>query len=225
MDERIAGVQRYEQAATAARDEARALRSQAALVRRGRLADARRERDAWERSRADWPDDARALLARADTADGRARDLEQTPLELLTQAPEPLWKMYRQRAAEHRLAQRAFIRQHPAAVPDTRQRIVWLSRLLLAEPIVEVAAYVERTVKHLAAAGARGAAAVPKRRGVVVPGLPSRQGDGPLRAQALPPWTDDQRAAVDVVEAVAPPFFLPPEHLQAIPVIDAVERV
>ena len=38
MDERITALQQYEQAATAARDEARALRSQAALVRRGRRA-------------------------------------------------------------------------------------------------------------------------------------------------------------------------------------------
>lgn len=225
MDDRITGLQRYEQEATTARDEARALRSQAALVRRGMLADAERERDAWERSRTDWPSDARELLARADVADGRARDLEQTPLQLLTQAPDPLWTMYRQRAAEHRLAQRTFLRQHPAAVPDSRQRIVWLSRLLLAEPMVEVAAYVERTVKNLAAAGSRGTATAAPRRVVVAPGQPLPPGDGALRLKGLPPWSADHRAAVDVVEAVAPPFFLPPEQLQELPVIYEVERV
>ncbi len=153
MDERITTIGRYEQAATAARDEAKALRSQAALLRRGQ------GREAAQRTRCGSAQ-SRGLARRRAGAAGDVRTQRMDARrngsarrsQLLTQAPDALWRMYRERTGEHRAAQRAFILEHPAAVPDSRQRILWLSRLQLAEPMIEVAAYVERTVRQLAAA-------------------------------------------------------------------------
>lgn len=152
MDQRITAIQAYERQATNQRDEARALRSQAGLLRRGEIAEAGRQRDSWERSRSEWPNDAQQLLERAEAADSRAAEVERTPLNILVSAPGNIFDLFRQRSAEHRAEQRKFIAAHPAAIPDTRKRIIWLSRLAHAEPVVEVAAYVERTIHELAIA-------------------------------------------------------------------------
>src|SRR3712207_7335536 len=48
-------------------------------------------------------------------------------------APSGVFALYRARRAEHRAAQRAFIVANPGAIPDARLRIIWESRLLLAE--------------------------------------------------------------------------------------------
>lgn len=152
MDARIDAIIAYERESTHHRDEARALRSQANLLRRGRQDEAREQRDSWERSQAAWPNDAQELLARAEAATNRAIELERAPLRILRDAPGNIFELYRARAAQHRLTQLDYIDAHPAVIPDSRQRISTMSRLRLAAPAVEVAAYVERTVHALAVA-------------------------------------------------------------------------
>ncbi len=150
MDEKIKGIQDYERAATIQRDEARALESQANLLERGQKQAADVARDQYQKTRSEWPNDAQALRDRAFMIKRTANDLERAPLQLLIQAPGRIFDLYRDRSAQHRKAQHQFINANPAAIPDTRQRITWLSRLALAEPQVEVAAYVERTIAQLA---------------------------------------------------------------------------
>ena len=65
-----------------------------------------------------------------------------------------------------------------------------------------------------------------RRRASALPGSQFPQGvDGTRARAALPPWSEDQRAAIDVIESVTPAFFLPPEHLREIPVIDEVDQL
>ncbi len=149
MDEKIAGIQDYERAATIRRDEARALESQANLLDRGQTRAADAHRDRHEKSRGEWPNDAQELRDRAFETKRMANDLERAPLQLLITAPGRIFDLYRERSAQHRKAQHAFISENPAAIPDTRERITWLSRLTIAEPQIEVAAYVERTIAQL----------------------------------------------------------------------------
>jgi len=220
LDERIDGIMAYEREATAARDEAIKHRSYANTLRRGDSARAAEQRDSWSRSRAAWPDDAREHLRTADTLDAQAGAWERMPLQLLQAAPPRLFALYRERRAAHRAAQRAFIVANPGAIPDARLRVTWLSRLQLAEPALDVTAYVDRTVRELAAAGGR-----PERQARAVPGQGSQGGTrsrttvhvargavvNPDAAKpvlrSLHPWQDDQRSVQDVIAAAVPAFL------------------
>ncbi len=214
MDERIDGIMAYEREATAARDEAIKHRAYANAVRRGDLRQAAEQRDSWERSRADWPADAQAHLREAEQLDAQARAWERTPLQLLRAAPPRLFDLYRERRAAHRVAQRAFLVANPGAIPDSRLRIIWLSRLLLAEPALDVAAYVDRTVRDLA--GSAGGAApgnrskdglVAKTTAVVARGAVVNPDAAQPRLRALEPlepWKEDRRSAAEVVAATTP---------------------
>ncbi len=213
MDERIDGIMAYEQEATAAREEASKRRSYANALRRGELARAAEQRDSWSRSRTAWPDDAREHLHDADKLDAQARAWERMPLQLLRAAPPRLFALYRERRAEHRLAQRAFIIANPGAIPDARLRITWLSRLLLAEPALDVTAYVDRTVRELAAATGGGALARGSRGGRsggtivrMAPGAVVNPAAVKPHLEPLAPWTDDQRPIQDVIAATLPAF-------------------
>ena len=214
MDERIDGIMAYEREATAARDEAIKHRAYANALRRGDLHQAADQRDSWERSRADWPADAQAHLREAEQLDAQARAWERTPLQLLRAAPPMLFDLYRERRAAHRAAQRAFLVANPGAIPDPRLRIIWLSRLLLAEPALDVAAYVDRTVRDLA--GSTGGAAPrsgstdgpgPKTTAVVARGAVVNPGAAQPRLRALEPlepWKEDRRSAAEVIAATTP---------------------
>ena len=109
--ERIAAIGAYEREATRARDEAARHRATASALRRGDRERAEEQRDAWARSRAAWPADAREHLIRAEKLDAEARTWERTPLRLLCAAPPQVFAWYRERQAEHRAAQRRFILQ------------------------------------------------------------------------------------------------------------------
>ena len=192
-----------------------ARRSYASALRRGDLAQSTEQRDSWSRSRAAWPDDAQEHLREADQLDAQARSWERTPLQLLRAAPPALFALYRQRRAEHHLAQRAFIIANPGVIPDPRLRIIWLSRLLLAEPALDVAAYVDRTVRELAnacagavpAQGTRGKGSDGGKTTLIVPrGAVYDPGAAQPRLRALEPWTDDQRPVQDVIAATMPIF-------------------
>jgi hypothetical protein len=218
MDERIDGILQYEHEATAARDEAIKHRAYANALRRGDRQRAAEQRDSWERSRTAWPDDAQAHLRAAEQLDAQARAWERTPLQLLCAAPPPLFARYRERRAAHRAAQRAFILAHPGVIPDPRLRITWLSRLLLAEPALDVAAYVDRTVRDLA--GPTGAAVperpVERRRGdggtigtttaSVARGAVLNPGAAQPRLRRLHPLTADSRPIEEVLAATVPRF-------------------
>ncbi|CAA9321620.1 MAG: hypothetical protein AVDCRST_MAG93-5774 [uncultured Chloroflexia bacterium] len=133
--------------------------------------------------------------------------------------------MYRQRRAEHRAAQRAFLVRHPGAIPDARQRIIWLSRLQLAEPALDVTAYIERTVRDLsgsieAAGGGRGSEGRGRASGRADrsgrngrsngTGAWDRGGNPEGASSARPsqePWKEDQRSEQDVIDATMPPFL------------------
>jgi hypothetical protein len=214
MDERIDGILQYEHEATAARDEAIKHRAYANALRRGDLRGAADQRDSWARSRAAWPDDAQAHLRQAEQLDAEAQAWERTPLQLLRAAPPKLFELYRQRRADHRAAQRAFVVANPGTIPDPRRRIIWLSRLLLAEPALDVAAYVDRTVRDLAGSsdgaapgngskdGTGGKTTVIVARGDVVnpdAAQPRLRGLAPLE-----PWKGDTRSSEEVIATAAP---------------------
>jgi hypothetical protein len=222
MDERIDGITAYEREATRARDEAARHRSFAKALRRGDLAKATEQRDSWQRSRTAWPDDAQAHLKQAEQLDAQAKAWERTPLELLRAAPPHLFDLYRQRRAEHRTAQRAFLIQNPGAISDTRERIIWLSRLQLAEPALDVTAYIERTVRDLsgsidAAGGGRGSEGRGRAHGRAdrnvrngrsgAAGLGERGAEGPPAEPSREPWKEDQRSVNDVIDGTMPPFL------------------
>jgi len=218
MDERIDGIMAYEREATAARDEAIKHRAYANALRRGDLHQAAEQRDSWERSRADWPADAQAHLREAEQLDAQARAWERTPLQLLRAAPPMLFDRCRERRAAHRAAQRAFLVANPGAIPDPRHRIIWLSRLLLAEPALDVAAYVDRTVRDLAGStgvttterhtergsgdgGTTGTTTASVARGAVL-----NPGAAQPRLRRLPPLTDADRPLAEVLAATVPRF-------------------
>ncbi len=125
-----------------------------------------------------------------------------------------LFDLYRERRAAHRVAQRAFLVANPGAIPDSRLRIIWLSRLLLAEPALDVAAYVDRTVRDLA--GSAGGAApgnrstdglVAKTAAVVARGAVVNPDAAQPRLRALEPlepWKEDRRSAAEVIAATTP---------------------
>jgi hypothetical protein len=215
MDERIDGIMAYEREATAARDEAMHRRSYANALRRGDVARAEEQRDSWSRSRAAWPADAQEHLREAEKLDAQARAWERMPLDLLRTAPSQLFALYRGRRAEHRAAQRAFIIANPGAIPDARLRITWLSRLHLAEPALDVTAYVDRTVRELAdAARGGGHPATPASRSgqrrtavPIVPGAVVDRHAAKPSLYPLHPWTDDQRPLQDVIAAAVPTFL------------------
>ena len=238
MDARIEGIVAYEREATAARDEAARHRSTANAVRRGDLARVAEQRDSWERSRATWSDDAREHLRQAEQLDAQARDWERAPLQLLRAAPARLFALYRERRAEHRAAQRAFIVAHPGAIPDARLRITWLSRLLLAEPALDVAAYVDRTVRELADADRHGGSGRSGQRGsgdgarserrsairvAVPPGAVLNPDAAHQRLRGLAPGREDQRSVEEVLAQTMP--FVPMTTERHKPVFDREERV
>ncbi len=212
MDARIDGIMAYEREATAARDEAALRRSYANMLRRGELARAAEQRDAWERSRAAWPDDAREHLREAEKLDAQAGAWERTPLHLLEAAPAMLFALYRQRRAAHHTAQREFLIANPGAIPDPRQRITWLSRLLLAEPALDVTAYVHRTVRDLAASSCNVAAAHGKGKSgkttVRVAQGDVYDRDAPQSSlRGLDPLQEDHRSAQEVIASRMPTDF------------------
>ena len=214
MDERIDGIMAYEREATAARDEAIKHRAYANALRRGDLARAAEQRDSWERARAAWSADAREHLRQAEQRDVQAKAWERSPLHLLRAAPPRLFALYRQRRAEHRAAQRGFIIANPGAIPDARLRITWLSRLHLAEPALDVAAYVDRTVRDLADSGggalpAKGSAhgAGAKTTVVVARGDVVDPAAAQPRLRALEPLAavqDARRSDAEVIAATTP---------------------
>ncbi|HZG66765.1 MAG TPA: hypothetical protein VEZ12_08480, partial [Herpetosiphonaceae bacterium] len=108
-----------------------------------------------------------------------------------------------------------------SAIPDARIRITWLSRLLLAEPALDVTAYVDRTVRELAAAsggrapGRHAQRALGQRsRSGTIGGTVARVAPGAVvnpaavkpHLEPLDPWTDDQRPMQDVIAATLPAF-------------------
>jgi hypothetical protein len=213
MDERIDGIMTYEREATAARDEAIKHRSYANSLRRGDLQHAAEQRDSWGRSRVAWSNDAQEHLMKADELDAQAKAWERTPLQLLRAAPPALFAMYRQRRADHRHAQRGFIVANPGVIPDPRLRITWESRLLLAEPAIDVAAYVDRTVRELAASTSDATPARGKGKGgkttVTVARGDVYNPDAPQSSlRGLDPWNDDQRSAQEVIAAQTPTGLL-----------------
>ncbi len=136
-------------------------------------------------------------------------------MQLLIKAPGRIFDLYRERSAQHRKAQHAFISAHPAAIPDARERITWLSRLAIAEPQIEVAAYVERTIAQLAvmdpiddAKGGKG-----KDRGSRASAcggqIRQRSDLGPThlkRADFTAQLANDGRTEAQVIEEAAPVF-------------------
>ena len=216
MDERIDGITAYEREATTARDDAIKHRAYASALRRGELERAAEQRDSWERSRGAWPEDAQEHLRAAEKLDAQAKAWERTPLQLLRAAPPRLFALYRERRAEHREAQRRFILQNPGAIPDARLRITWLSRLHLAEPALDVAAYVDRTVRELAGSGgasgrARAEGAQRGKSGKTTVRVAPGEVINPHAAQsdlrALPPMGDDLQAVEDLIAATNPQFI------------------
>ncbi len=218
MDEKIAGIQDYERAATIRRDEARALESQANLLERGQTHAADAHRDRHEKSRREWPNDVQELRDRAFETKQTANDLERAPLQLLVKAPGRVFHLYRERSAQHRKAQHAFISANPAAIPDTRQRITWLSRLAIAEPQIEVAAYVERTIAQLAivepieddAKSSKGKGRTPQATPPVAEGqLKKNDGSTPLALKRLTgAMASDTRTDTEVIVDATPTFEL-----------------
>lgn len=213
MDERIDGIMAFECEATGARDEAIKHRSYANSLRRGDLQHAAEQRDSWGRSRVAWSNDAQEHLMKADELDAQAKAWERTPLQLLRAAPPALFAMYRQRRAEHRHAQRAFIIANPGVIPDPRLRITWESRLLLAEPAVDVAAYVDRTVRELAASGGDAAPARGKgKSGKTTVSVARGDVYDPEALQSslrgLDPLKDDQWSAQEVIASRMPTGLL-----------------
>lgn len=139
-----------------------------------------------------WQDERAPVLTVADaTMDERiaylaAMDPAEALLVLQT-ASDADWTAYCTRTALHRVAQRAAILRDPACIPDKRTRILTLSRLGFARPIMEV----DAALLRLALAFPRDVAEEPKRRG------------GRPKATVGPPDADG--GSPDAVERVVAP--------------------